>query len=90
MAHVHGVDEVARDWSTLDQFVKNVDELHFVTGRYAKPEDYSAFQTLSSTLSKEMNMYLDSDDFFELANALLAYMPNVNDYKEFGGPSDGA
>ena len=45
MAHVHGVDEVARDWSTLDQFVKNVDEFHFVTGRYAKPEHYSIFQT---------------------------------------------
>ena len=89
MAHVHGVDEVARDWSTLDRFVKNVDELHFVTWRYAKPEDYSAFHTLSSTLSKEMNMYLDSDDFFELGNTLLASMPNVNDYTEVGGPPDG-
>ena len=84
-AHVHGVDQVACDWSTLDRFVKNIDDFHFVTGRYAKPEDYSAFQTLSSSLSKEMNMYMDSDDFFELGNILLAYEPDVNDYKEVSG-----
>ena len=80
-AHVHGVDELELDWSTFDKFIENLDDLKFVVGRYAVPRDYSIFQTLSGELSKEMNTYMDSDDFFELGERVLSHKPSLDDYE---------
>lgn len=79
-AHVHGVNEVSLDWSSFDKFIKNIDNLKFIVGRYAVPADYSIFQTLSAKLSKEMNCYMDSADFFDLGEKLLSYKPNLAEY----------
>ena len=78
---VNSTREVDLDWSTFDNFIKNIDNLKFIIGRYAAPEDYSIMRTSSSKLSKEMNMYMDSDGFFEIANAVLSYKPNLEDYE---------
>lgn len=80
-AHVHGVDMVELDWSTFDEFIKNIDKQMFIIGRYANPRDYGIFQTLSRKRSQEMNSYMDSNDFFDLADKLLSYMPNLDDYE---------
>ena len=79
-AHVHGVEELALDWSTFDKFVENLVDQKFIVGRYADPKEYSIFQSLSTQMSHEMNSYMDSDDFFTLGERLLAYKPNPSDY----------
>lgn len=80
MAHVHGVEPVTLDWSTFEQFVRNLDDQQFVTGRYAAPSNYSAFRTLSGNLSKEMNVFIDSDDFFDWGISILGYEPDLGAY----------
>ena len=80
-AHAHGADELALDWSSFDNFVENLDSLKFILGRYAVPSDYSIFATSSEKLSKEMNAFMDSDDFFELGDRVLSHIPNLCDYE---------
>ena len=80
-AHAHGAEELNLDWSTLDKFIGNLDKLKFVSGRYADPAEYSIFQSRSSQMSREMNSYMDSDDFFVLGDKLLAHKPNPSDYE---------
>ena len=80
-AHAHGVEELDLDWSTLDKFIENLDKQKFVIGRYADPAEYSIFQSLSSQMSREMNSYLESDDFFVLGDKMLAYTPNPSAYE---------
>ena len=79
-AHVHGVNPVTMNWSTFDQFIKNIDDQKFMW-RYAEPENYSIFETESRKLSKQMNTYMDSDDFFELGEIILRYKPDLADYE---------
>lgn len=80
MTHVHGADPVSLDWSTFDLFIRNLDHQKFTTGRYAAPSNYSMFRTLSGKLSHEMNVFMDSDDFFEWGMSILEYAPNLRDY----------
>ena len=80
-AHAHGVKELALDWSTFDKFIENINTQKFIIGRYADPKCYSIFETLSGKLSKEMNSYMDSDDFFALGDKILGYRPNLEDYE---------
>ena len=70
-----GRRETGDDWSTLHSFVKNLDHHKFVMGRYATPEKYSVVRSISTQLSREMNRYMDSSDFFEVAEQLLTYAP---------------
>lgn len=81
MAHVHGVDPVSLDWSTFDLFIRNLDHQKFTTGRYAAPSNYSIFSTISEKLSREMNVFIDSDDFFEWGFSMLGYEPDLADYR---------
>ena len=80
-AHAHGVEELDLDWSTFDIFVENLVKQKFIRGRYADPGEYSIFQSLSLQMSREMNSYMDSDDFFVLGDKMLAYKPDLNDYE---------
>ena len=80
-AHVRGANELKLDWSTFDKFIENIDEQKFIIGRYADPKDYSIFETSSTKLSKEMNSFMDSADFFVLGDRILDYMPNLEDYE---------
>ena len=80
-AHAHGVEELDLDWSTFDVFTTNLIKQKFITGRYADPSEYSIFPSLSSQRSREMNSYMDSDDFFVLGDKMLAYKPNLSDYE---------
>ena len=80
-AHVHGVKELNLDWSTLDEFVENLVNQKFIVGRYADPSEYSIFQSLSVQRSREMNSFMDSEDFFVLAEKILAHKPNPSDYE---------
>ena len=82
IAYIDGVRELQRlDWSTFDDFITNLDELKFIIGRYATPDTYSIFPSLSEERSKEMNSYMDSDDFFDLADEILSYEPRLEDYE---------
>ena len=80
-AHVSGVGELSLDWSTFDKFIANTHNQKFIVGRYADPSDYGIFQSRSSNRSREMNSYMDSDDFFLLGERLLAYKPDPKDYE---------
>ena len=80
-ANFHGVNELALNWSTFDEFIGNLDKEKFIIGRYADPSHYSIFASLSSQMSREMNSYMDSDGFFDLGDKLLAYMPSPGDYQ---------
>ena len=79
-AHVHGVEDLVLDWSTFDKFAENLVNQKFIVGRYADPNEYSIFQSLSTQMSLEMNSYMDTDDFFALGERILAYKPNPGDY----------
>lgn len=79
-AHFHGVSELELDWSTFDNFMENLEKEKFIIARYADPTHYSIFKSLSSKMSREMNTYMDSDDFFDLGDRLLAYVPSLSDY----------
>ncbi|MDE0078898.1 MAG: hypothetical protein OXO50_15365 [Caldilineaceae bacterium] len=79
-ANVSGVDELKLDWSTFDKFISNLESQKFIIGRYATPESYSIYPSLSNKLSKEMNSYIDSSDFFDLADDILSYVPDLHDY----------
>ena len=78
-AHVHGIDDVSRDWSTFEKFVRNIDNLKFIVGRYGTMDQYSVFKTASQRRSHEMNTYMDSQDFFGLGLHMLNYKPNPSD-----------
>ena len=80
-AHARGVKELNLDWSTFDRFIDNLHKLKFVIGRYADPVDYSIFQSGSSQMSREMNSYMNSGDFFVIGDKLLAHKPNPSDYE---------
>ena len=80
-AHAHGAEELTLDWSTFDKFIENLDKLKFVIGRYADPVHYSIFQSRSSQMSREMNSYMDADDFFVIGDKLLAHKPTPSDYE---------
>jgi hypothetical protein len=80
-AHVSGVEKLSLDWSTFDKFVENIHNQKFIVGRYADPKEYGIFQSRSSNRSREMNSYMDSDDFFLLGERLLAYKPDPKDYE---------
>ena len=80
IADINSTKEVQSDWSTFDKFIRNVEEFKFIIGRYAAPKDYSITHTSSKQLSKEMNMYMDSDGFFRVADAILSHRPNLRDY----------
>lgn len=82
IADVNSTKEVECDWSTFDDFVTNIERLKFIVGRYATPEYYSIMPSSSERLSKEMNIYIDSDNFFELGLSILAYEPDLADYEE--------
>lgn len=75
-----GVSDLELNWSTFDNFIYNLDNQKFIIGRYATPDSYSIFSSISNELSKEMNSYIDSNDFFELGDYILSYEPNPNDY----------
>ena len=75
------VTELEFDWSTFDNFINNLDHQQFLRGRYAEPNIYSIFEPTSEELSSEMNSYIDSDDFFELADRILGYEPPFKDLK---------
>lgn len=79
-ADVNGVNELYLDWSTFDKFINNLDNQKFIIGRYASPEQYSPFSSHSGNFSKEMNAYMDSKDFFDIANIILSYIPTLDDY----------
>ena len=81
IAYVDRVRELQLDWSTFDDFINNLDKLKFIIGRYATPETYSIFPSSSEKRSKEMNSYMDSDDFFDLADEILSYEPRLEDYE---------
>ena len=74
------VVELNLDWSTFDKLIDNIDNQKFIIGRYATPNDYSIIPSSSNRLSKEMNSYMDSNDFFNLADTILSYKPSLNDY----------
>ena len=80
-ADVQGKKELKLDWSTFDKFIENIDKLKFIIGRYATPESYSIIPSSSEKLSKEMNSYMDSNDFFDLADKILSYEPDLKDYE---------
>ena len=80
-AHAHGTVDLNMDWSLFDKFIDNLDKLKFVVGRYADPVEYSIFQSGSSQMSREMNSYMTSEDFFVIGNKLLAHKPNPSDYE---------
>ena len=80
-ADVRSVRELQLDWSTFDKFIENIDSHKFIIGRYATLKDYSIFPSSSNKRSTEMNSYIDSNDFFDLANAILSYKPSLADYK---------
>jgi len=81
VADVNSVSELELDWSTFDNFINNLDNQKFITGRYATPESYSIFPSnISEELSKEMNSYIDSMGFFDIGDDILSYEPNPNDY----------
>ena len=80
-ADVGGVSEMKLDWTTFDRFIDNLDNQKFIIGRYATPESYSIFPSISGKLSKEMNSYMDSNGFFDLGEHILLYEPNLNDYE---------
>ena len=80
IADVSGVGELELDWTTFDIFINNLDDQKFIFGRYAEPESYSIFSSISENLSKEMNSYMDSSGFFDVADDILSYEPNPNDY----------
>ena len=84
IADVRGVSELKLDWSTFDRFIENLDNQKFIIGRYATPESYSIFPNLSEKLSKEMNSYLDSGGFFDIADEILSYIPARDDYRQSG------
>ena len=80
-ADVQCVKKLELDWSTFDKFIENIDKLKFIIGRYATPESYSIIPSSSEKLSKEMNSYMDSNDFFDLADNILSYEPDLKDYE---------
>ena len=80
IADINSTNEVRSDWSTFDKFIKNIQDFKFITNRYAAPKDYSIMHTSSEKLSKEMNMYMDSDAFFTVADAILSHKPHLRDY----------
>ncbi|MXY21404.1 MAG: hypothetical protein F4Y49_08725 [Dehalococcoidia bacterium] len=80
-AHKDGVEELDLDWSSFDDFIENLDAQKFVIGRYAAPSEYSIFQSRSARMSREMNSYMASNDFFVLADKILAHKPNPRDYE---------
>ena len=80
-AHIHGVKKLDLDWSTFDKFIANLDKQSFIVGRYADPSEYGIFPSRSAKRSREMNSYMDSDDFFVLGDKLLVYKPNPSDYE---------
>ena len=80
-AYKDGVEELDLDWSSFDSFIKNLDAQKFVIGRYADPHEYSIFQSRSASMSREMNSYMASDDFFVLADKILFHKPNPGDYE---------
>ena len=82
IADANSTRELECDWSTFDQFVTNIEHLKFIIGRYATPEEYSIMPSSSERLSREMNIYIDSDDFFVLGLDILSYEPDLADYEE--------
>ena len=70
-----GRRETGDDWSTLDCFLENIDRHKFITGRYATPESYSVVRSISTKLQREMNRYMASAAFFEVARELFSYTP---------------
>ena len=74
IADINSTKEVQSDWSTFDKFIRNVEEFKFIIGRYAAPNDYSIMHASSKQLSKEMNMCMDSDGFFGVADAILSHI----------------
>ena len=80
-AHALGAEDLSLDWSTFDKFIGNLHKLKFVVGRYADPVEYSIFQSGSSQMSREMNSYMTSNDFFVIADKLLAHKPNPSNYE---------
>lgn len=78
-AHVHGIDDLSLDWSTFENFVRNIHDMKFIVGRYGTIDQYSIFKTASQRRSHEMNAYMDSQDFFTLGLHMLTYKPNPLD-----------
>ena len=71
-----GIREVGGvDWSTFDSFVENLEVQRFLMGRYATPQDYSIFRSRLGELSVEMNRYMDSIDFFDVAIRIISFVP---------------
>ena len=71
-----GVREVKDlDWSDFDSFVGNIDTQRFVMGRYATPQDYSIYRSRFGELWVEMNRYMDSMTFFDVADEIVAFVP---------------
>ena len=79
-ADSQGVRQTNDDWSSFDEFIKNIDDNQFIVGRYATPDLYSVHRSISPTLSVEMNRYMNSKGFFEVGNLLLSYVPELQDY----------
>ena len=79
-ADTQGVRQTGCNWSSFDQFVKNIDDNQFILGRYATPDQYSIHRSISQTLSREMNRYMDSKGFFEVGHLLLSHVPDLRDY----------
>ena len=73
---VHGSEELKLDWTTFEQFLGNVDKLEFTIGRYAAPGEYSIFESKLEPERQNMNTYMVSNDFFELASRIMSYSPN--------------
>ena len=80
-AHVHGVTELKLDWSKFDSFIENLVKQKFIVGRYADPSEYSIFRSRSAQSSREMNSFIDSNDFFILGERILAHKPEPSDYE---------
>ena len=79
-ADTQGVYQTNDDWSTFDKFIGNIDDNQFILGRYATPDQYSIYRSISHSLSREMNRYMDSQGFFEVGHLLLSYVPELDDY----------
>ena len=82
IADVNSVNELKLDWSTFDKFIENLDGQKFIIGRYATPDIYTIFSSSSTELSAEMNSFMDSNSFFDLADKILSYKPDLIDYPQ--------
>ena len=79
---VNSQNELNFDWSTFDKYIENLDGQKFIIGRYATPDIYTIFSSSSTVLSAEMNSFMDSNSFFDLADKILSYKPDLKDYPQ--------